>query len=165
MTTLILACLPTKTTLNKLLTRCTTAVAATAVLIGKKSAKAGISRVPSPNPEKRVRADTTIATVQMTAYSIMTLQCPFQFGFSQARKGLAEKTIPQKVLEPFPSPHPTFPFPTRLCCTVGESSLLRVLSPISKAPSPPCGEGEGRVCQGSARIHACAVLLEFLDRR
>ena len=64
--------LPTKMILNKLFARWTTAVAAIATWMGKKRAKAGISTVPRPNPEKNVEADTTNATEQTTAYSIFS---------------------------------------------------------------------------------------------
>jgi len=42
------------------------AVAAMAMWTGKKMAKTGINSVPSPNPENRVRAETTRAARQTT---------------------------------------------------------------------------------------------------
>ena len=54
-----------ETILKILLDKCTTAVAAIAIGKGKNSAKAGINNVPKPNPEKKVKADTKIATLQM----------------------------------------------------------------------------------------------------
>lgn len=41
-----------------------------AVSIGKKSPNTGRSRVPSPNPEKNVRADPARAVRQIMIYSI-----------------------------------------------------------------------------------------------
>jgi hypothetical protein len=41
------------------------AVAATATSIGKNRAKAGMSKVPNPNPEKRVNPETANATAHM----------------------------------------------------------------------------------------------------
>jgi hypothetical protein len=42
-----------------------------AISTGKKIAKTGISRVPSPNPEKRVSPDEIRAARQMIGYSMM----------------------------------------------------------------------------------------------
>jgi len=41
------------------------AVAATATSIGKNRAKAGMSNVPNPNPEKRVNPETVNATAHI----------------------------------------------------------------------------------------------------
>jgi hypothetical protein len=41
------------------------AVAATATSMGKNMAKAGMSKVPNPNPGKRVSPDTVNATTHM----------------------------------------------------------------------------------------------------
>jgi hypothetical protein len=57
---------PTRASLNRLLARWTTAVAATATGRGKNRAKAGISSVPRPNPENRVSPATRKATRQTT---------------------------------------------------------------------------------------------------
>jgi len=50
--------------------RWTIAVRAMANSMGKKKAKAGMRRVPSPKPEKRVKALAKRATNIITAYSI-----------------------------------------------------------------------------------------------
>ena len=63
--TLLLACLPTRNSLNMLLKKCTTPVSAMANSIGKNSAKTGIKIVPKPNPEKKVRMEVKKATRQI----------------------------------------------------------------------------------------------------
>jgi len=45
---------------------CTTAVIAIACSIGKNSANAGSSKVPSPKPEKKVRPEASSAMPQIT---------------------------------------------------------------------------------------------------
>ena len=60
------ACLPTRASLKRLFARCTTAVAAMAVGTGKNTAKAGMSKVPRPNPEKRVSPETTSAVTPIS---------------------------------------------------------------------------------------------------
>ena len=51
------AFLPTKANLNKLFAKCTMAVTAIATSTGKNKATTGMSKVPKPNPEKKVKQD------------------------------------------------------------------------------------------------------------
>ena len=46
------------------------AVKATATCMGKKSAKTGIKRVPSPKPEKRVNPEAMSAEIEIIKYSM-----------------------------------------------------------------------------------------------
>ena len=63
--TLLLALLPTRNSLNILLKKCTTPVNAIANSIGKNKAKTGIKIVPKPNPEKKVKMEVKNATRQI----------------------------------------------------------------------------------------------------
>jgi hypothetical protein len=65
--------------LKILLSRCTIEVRLIAISTGKKNAKVGISKVPSPNPENRVNPDASNATAQMTRYSINIGKKPIDF--------------------------------------------------------------------------------------
>jgi hypothetical protein len=70
MITFLLTYLPTRNNLNRLLERWTTAVAAIATGKGKNTANTGVSIVPRPNPENKVKPDAIIATRHTTRYSI-----------------------------------------------------------------------------------------------
>jgi hypothetical protein len=52
------------------------AVAATATSIGKNRAKAGMSNVPNPNPEKRVNPETVNATAHIIKKLVFTQKSP-----------------------------------------------------------------------------------------
>ena len=56
--------------LNRLLTKCTMAVAATAISGGKNNTNAGVSIVPSPKPLKKVSIDAPKATAITMAISM-----------------------------------------------------------------------------------------------
>jgi hypothetical protein len=64
--TLKLTSLYNKPSFNKLFAPWTTAVDATATGKGKKSAKAGINKVPNPNPENKVRKAVASAVTPIT---------------------------------------------------------------------------------------------------
>ena len=57
--------------LKRLLEKCTMAVMAIATGKGKKSAITGISKVPSPKPEKKVSSEAANATMATRSISIL----------------------------------------------------------------------------------------------
>jgi len=69
----LLAYLPIRVNLKILLSKCTIAVSATAILMGKKTANAGSSMVPKPNPEKKVNSEVNNATTGITKNSTEVL--------------------------------------------------------------------------------------------
>jgi hypothetical protein len=69
--TRLLMCLAVMMNLKILLKKCTKAVDAIAISIGKKMANTGVSNVPNPNPEKKVSNDAAKAMMQGRMYIII----------------------------------------------------------------------------------------------